>query len=257
MKRIRVSAISYLNSAPFAYGLRHCEIARHIDLSLDTPAVCAARLAEKDADIGLVPVAIIPNLPYYQIISDFCIGAGGNVRTVVLCANSPIEMVKQVYMDNESRTSALLSRILMRNYWKVSPQIEQIKDKDDIDYLKTDTAYVLIGDKVFEHANKFAYIYDLAATWQQYRGLPFVFATWTAVTALSSDFISLFNSALSFGLDNIPKTIAESEFLPTDEQTAITYLTKNIDYKFDNEKKKALVEFWNLALEEIKSKFRS
>lgn len=257
MKKIKISAVSYLNTAPFVYGLKHSPVSQYIDLSLDTPAVCAARLAEKDADIGLVPVAAIPNLPNYRIISDYCIGASNKVRTVVLCSTSPIESVKQVFLDNESRTSALLSQILMHKYWKIEPQIEPIKSLQQIDTNLPNTAYVLIGDKVFEYESKFAYVYDLAVTWQMYKQLPFVFAAWTAVSDLSDDFIVQFNNALKLGISNIPLAVKEREVLPTDPATAINYLSHNIDYIFDKAKKKALIEFWNLALEEVKSKVRS
>jgi chorismate dehydratase len=257
MKKLRVSAVSYLNTAPFIYGLKHSAVARYIDLSLDTPAVCAARLSEKNADIGLVPVAVIPNLPNYQIISDYCIGAVGKVHTVVLCANSPIETVNRVYMDSESLTSAVLSQILIHKYWKINPEIEQIKNRSEINHTKSGMAYVLIGDKVFDYESKFSYIYDLAAIWRQYRNLPFVFAVWTAVNKLTADFIQDFNDALNLGVNNIPQAIEERQNLPTDKQTATTYLSSNIDYKFDSEKKKALIEFWNLALDEVKSKVRS
>ena len=257
MKKVKISAISYLNTAPFVYGLKRSAISRYIDLSLDSPAICATRLSQKDADIGLVPVAVIPNLPYYNIISDYCIGAVGKVRTVVLYSNSPIELLKQVYLDSESHTSAMLSQILMHKFWKINPQIEQIKNGIQIDPNLPYTGYVLIGDKVFNYENKFAYVYDLAVAWQQYIQLPFIFAAWTTVTKLSSDFMKGFNDALALGLDNIHKVIDEREKLPTNRETAIEYLTTNINYIFDSQKKKALIEFWNLALEEVKSKVRS
>ena len=257
MKKVKVSAVSYLNTAPFVYGLKHSPIAEYIDLSLDTPAVCAARLANKDADLGLVPVAVIPTLSNYHIISDYCIGASGKVRTVVLCSNSPIDEIQHVFLDNESRTSAMLSRVLMHKYWNINPVIEQINSQNDINKLSKNTGYVLIGDKVFKHAEGFNYVYDLADTWQLYMNLPFVFAAWTSVTELSNEFQTMFNDALAMGIKNISAAINERLNLPTDAETAVTYLTENIDYKFDNNKKKALIEFWNLALEEVKSKVRS
>lgn len=257
MKKVRVSAVSYLNTAPFVYGLKHSPIAQHIDLSLDTPAVCASRLAQNDADIGLVPVAVIPNLPKHQIISDYCIGAVDKVRTVVLCSNTPIEAVQQVYLDKESRTSAMLSQVLMHKYWHVNPKVEQIQNWEQLNPALPNTAYVLIGDKVFANEDKFTHVYDLAVTWRQFTSMPFVFAAWTAVSPLSPDFMQEFNNALKLGVNNIEKAIDERELLPTDKQTAFEYLTKNINYTFDSAKKKALIEFWNLALEEVKSKVRS
>ena len=257
MKKVKISAVSYLNTVPFVYGLTNSAISKHIDLSLDNPAVCASRLAANDAAIGLVPVAVIPQLPNYKIISNYCIGAKGKVRTVVLASNSPIESIKKVCLDNESRTSVLLSRILLHKYWKLSPCFEPIQSLENINPDLTETAYVLIGDKVFLHENKFKYIYDLAETWQQYRSLPFVFAAWTAVQPLSEDFVTELNQAFLYGLENIPAAIESRSNLPVDDQVAMQYLTEHIDYLFDGDKKNALVEFWNLALDEIKTKPRS
>jgi len=71
----RVSAVSYTNTKPFVYGLQHSEIIDLIDLSLDIPSDCAKKLINDQADIGLVPVAALLDIPRYEIISDYCIGA--------------------------------------------------------------------------------------------------------------------------------------------------------------------------------------
>jgi chorismate dehydratase len=255
MKKVRVSIISYLNTSPFVYGLKHSRIIDYIDLQYNTPAECAVRLLNKDADLGIVPSAMVPSMPDKKIISDYCIGASDNVRSVVICSNQPVSEMKNLYLDFESRTSILLAQLLMEDYWKVKVTPVPLNSLNDIDPHRKDSGYVLIGDKVFDYENKFTYKQDLAHAWKEFTGMPFVFAVWTAVTPLSEDFISMFNRALSLGLENIPAAVNEHKHTP-DYCEAIKYLTENIDYNFDFAKHKALVEFWNMVLK-LKSKYRS
>ncbi|MDR0385574.1 MAG: menaquinone biosynthesis protein [Prevotellaceae bacterium] len=255
MKKVKVSIISYLNTSPFVYGLKRSKIIDCIDLQYNTPAECAARLMSKDADLGIVPSAIIPDIPDRRIVSDYCIGAGGNVRSVVICSNSPIPEINTLYLDFESRTSALLAQLLLDEYWKIKIKTLMLSSLNDIDPYRKNSAYLLIGDKVFDYENRFAYRYDLAQAWKNFTGLPFVFAVWTAVTPLSSDFIKNFNCALAAGLANIPAAAGEHKHI-IEYSDAVKYLTENIDYNFDFAKFKALVEFWNMVLR-LKSKYRS
>jgi chorismate dehydratase len=255
MKKVKVSIISYLNTSPFAYGLKHSEVRDYIDLQYNTPAECAARLLKKDADIGIIPSATLPSMPDRRIISKYCIGATGNVRSVVIFSNQPVSEIKTLHLDFESRTSVLLAQLLLDEYWKIKVTPVPLNSLNDIDPQKKDSAYVLIGDKVFDYEDKFTHRIDLAQAWKEFTGLPFVFAAWTAVSPLSDDFITLFNTALSNGLANIPAAVNEHRH-SLDYRNAVNYLTENIDYNFDFAKHKALVEFWNMVLR-LKSKYRS
>lgn len=251
MRKIKISAISYLNTAPFVYGLKHSEICKHIDITYDSPANCAARLLAKDADLGIVPSAVIPQIPKHQIVSDYCIGADGAVRSVAICSSVPLEKVEKLYLDSDSRTSVLLARLLLDEYKKLSPKIIHTLSENEIDPAAHASAYVLIGDKVFRHEKSFPYIYDLAQMWKEFRGMPFVFAAWTAVIPLSNDFCEMFNRALTFGIDNLTAVVDEHK-PQIDRDEAIKYLAENIKYKLDAPKRMALTEFWNLT-----SKYRS
>jgi chorismate dehydratase len=235
--------------------LKHSEIIDYIDLQYNTPAECAAGLLNKNVDIGIVPSAAVPSIPDKKIISQYCIGAARNVRSVVICSNQPISEIKTLYLDFESRTSVLLAQLLLDEYWKIKITPVPLVSLDDINPYRKDSAYVLIGDKVFDFENKFAYKSDLAQAWNNFTGLPFVFAVWTAVKPLSNDFIALFNNALFTGLKNIPAAVNEHKHA-LNYRDAIKYLTENIDYNFDFAKHKALVEFWNMVLR-LKSKYRS
>ncbi len=245
---IRVSVISYLNTIPFVYGLLNHSISGLIELKYATPANAAKDLLEGKTDVGIVPSAVIPALGIENIISDYCIGATGNVASVLLCSDVPINQIKRVYLDNESRTSVLLSRILFRNYWKINPQYLQFNpSSEEIDY---SGSYVLIGDKALRNIGNFKYIYDLAGEWINYRNLPFVFACWTSNIKLDSHFIEEFNDALKFGVENIESAI---KAIPHDfdNDYAHKYLINNISYDLTPQKREGLSEFWDLAHKEL------
>jgi chorismate dehydratase len=222
-----------------------------VDVVYDSPAKCAARLLSRDADLGIVPAVIIPQIPEYKIVSNYCIGADGPVRSVAICSSTPLEKIERLYLDGESRTSILLARLLLNEYKGLFPKtITELQEKE-IDPSDSGAAYVLIGDKVFRHEADFPYIYDLAQMWKEFRNLPFVFAAWTAVNPLSDDFCEAFNLALSDGIGKIPEAVAE--YKPQiGEQEAVKYLTENIKYELDEPKHKALIEFWSMA-----SRYRS
>jgi chorismate dehydratase len=235
------------------YGLKHSDVVKHIDFQYDTPANCALRLGSGKADLGIVPVAVVPDFAHRQIISDYCIGADGPVRSVAICSNTPVNQIDTLYLDFESRTSVLLARILLSEYWKHEVKTVSLKTLADIEPDKG--AYVLIGDKVFEYEARFEYKYDLAQAWKACTGLPFVFATWTAVSPLPDDFVEKFNSALKYGVQNIPQAAAETA-TKLSYKESVKYLTENVNYNFDFDKRKALTKFWNMVLR-MKDKYRS
>lgn len=255
MKKVRVSAISYLNTMPFVYGLQNSAVANHIELTFNYPAECAAMLKEGKTDIGIVPVAIVPDLPEYHIIGDYCIGATDKVRSVAVYSNAPLHELKTIYLDFESRTSVLLCQVLAKNFWFISPVFVNLNNLDEVDANREKTGYVLIGDKTFSFDGKFPYKYDLAEEWIKFRKLPFVFAVWAANKKLEPEFVSMFNEGLAKGINSIPHVV-EHEVKNFDKQLALDYLQNNLSYSFDSEKKKGLVDFWNLALGVIKSKVR-
>jgi chorismate dehydratase len=247
MDKIRISAVKYANTYPFIFGLRESGLQNKIILETDHPADCAAKLVSGRADIGLIPVAAIPLLNEFHIISNYCIGANGNVRTVMLLSNCHFDEILNVYLDYRSRSSVNLTRVLAKNSW--NKEFNWINTSKGFDFrnIGLNEAVVLIGDQCFELEKSFRYRIDLAQAWKDFSGLPFVFACWTANKKLDDDFIKEFNDALSLGVNNIP---AVSEYFgKTGSITANElndYLTNNIDYNFDDEKKKALELFLEL-----------
>jgi chorismate dehydratase len=244
MNKIRISAVKYANSYPFLWGLKNCGFDKKAIIEIDHPAGCAEKLVSNAADIGLIPVAALPLLPEYHIISDYCIGANGSVKTVMLLSNSPLDKIDAVYLDYRSLTSVNLAQVLSKYYW--AKKFNWIKTNENFDFSKINEneAIVLIGDQCFEFEKHFKYSIDLAFEWKKFTGLPFTFACWAANKKIAPEFIDEFNNALKSGVENIAAVVAEMG------QTGVIkgkelelYLTENIDFRLDTNKKQALELF--------------
>ncbi|MGA2407304.1 MAG: menaquinone biosynthesis protein [Bacteroidales bacterium] len=247
MDKIRISAVKYANTYPFIYGLKESGFEKKVILETDHPSDCAAKLISGKVDIGLVPVAALPLLNEYHIISDYCIGANGNVRTVMLLSDSPLEKIRTVFLDYRSRSSVNLSKVLAKNYWKKEFRWIDTSIGFDFRNIGPEEAVVLIGDQCFEFEKSFRYKIDLARQWKEFSGLPFVFACWTANKKLDNDFIEEFNKALQLGVKNIDAVVKKFGKTGTITGKILkTYLTENIDYNFNNEKKMGLKLFLEL-----------
>ena len=122
--KIKLSVVSYLNSKPFIFGLEKPWMKEHIELELDIPSVCAMKLLTGKVDVGLVPIAILPELKEYHLLTDYCIGANGDVNSVLLVSQVPLESISRVLLDYQSRTSVLLTRVLAKRFWKINPEWE-------------------------------------------------------------------------------------------------------------------------------------
>lgn len=241
-RKIKVGAVSYLNTIPLLYGIQHSPLMDEIELSVNYPSVLARELQEGKIDVALLPVAAMSSIEGARIISDYGIGADGNVASVAIFSHVPIEDVKTVYLDYQSRTSVQLAKVLLKYYWRKDVEFKQA-DEDYISKLKDDTAGVIIGDRALSQLNSFEYVYDLAEAWKAYTGLPFIFAAWVANKDLPKDFIDVFNQANGVGLENIDLIVSNTSFLDYDLKK---YYTEHIQYLLDDEKKKGLEKFLSL-----------
>jgi len=238
-RKIKVSAVSYLNTKPLLYGIERHPVKDSIDLNIEYPALIARHLQEGTTDIGLVPVAAIPFIPGARIISDYGIGADGPVASVCIFSKVPLEQVKSIYLDYQSRTSVRLARLLLEKYWKMDVMLLQAPE-NYIDLIDGTTAGVIIGDRALRHLPDFEFVYDLSDYWKKYTGMPFIFAAWVAYAGLPEDFIRQFNEANAYGLDHLQEVIGENPYPYYDLHT---YYTQNIQYGLDEEKHKGLERF--------------
>jgi chorismate dehydratase len=250
MEKIRISAVKYANTYPFIYGLTESGFDKRVNLETDHPSDCAAKLISGKVDLGLIPVATLPLLKEYYIISNYCIGANGNVRTVMLLSNCPFENIKTIYLDYRSRSSVNLTKVLAKNSWKREFIWANTLEGFDFVNIGLNDAVVLIGDQCFEYEDSFSNKIDLAFEWKKFSGLPFVFACWTANKKLDKFFIEDFNTALRLGVDNIDAVVENFGKSGTIKGSVLKeYLTENIDYDFNYEKEKGLELFLGLLKE--------
>ena len=234
-----MGAVSYLNTKPLLYGIERDPLIKEIELIIDYPSRIAAMLLEDRIDVGLVPVAVIPRMKDYYINGDICIGSDGPVASVCLFSETPIEKIEKVLLDYQSRTSVQLARVLLKEYWKIEPELID-GGKDYRDHIKGTTAGVVIGDRALAQRKISPYIYDLGEAWKDMTGLPFVFAAWISNKPLDPSFVRKFDAANRAGLDQIDKVVAENPYPLFDLHA---YFTRYLDYTLDPSKRAGLEKF--------------
>jgi chorismate dehydratase len=240
-KCIRVGIVNYLNTRPLIIGLQQLHDEGIIQLSQHYPSQVAQQLITRQIDIGLVPVAIIPEIENATVIGNYCIAANGPVASVSLFSKVPISEIKNVYLDFQSRTSIQLVQILFKKYWQQDINFLPAPE-NYISQINGETAGVIIGDRAFENKTKFEYEYDLAAYWKLLTGLPFVFAAWVSNIKIDARFVSRFDTANALGLLKINEIVKAINYSHYDLKK---YYTQNIEYTLDDEKRKGMELFLN------------
>jgi len=245
MELIKISAVSYLNTFPFVLGIKTSGKLEDIDLQLDIPSLCAEKLKNNVVDLALVPVGAVPELENPHFVSDFCIGAEGDVKTVLLLSHKPLEEITEIALDFDSRTSVQLVKVLAAKFWNINPEWRNLGPAEAEDPSGIESL-VAIGDKTFRLAGEYPYVYDLSGEWLRYTSLPFVFAVWIANNPLPEPFLQSFNLALEYGVQRKQEVL---EFFPDKIPfglDALRYLEDNISYLFDERKREGMDLFLKL-----------
>jgi len=234
--KIRVGAVSYLNTKPLVYGFEHGMMADKINMEIDYPSRIASMLLENDIDVGLVPVSVIPEMKEHYIISDYCIGCNGEVASVCLFSDVPLKQVRTILVDYQSRTSGELLKILVKEFWKINPVFEETSGEYRSKIVGA-TAGLVIGDRALQQRKISPYIFDLGLEWKKFTGLPFIFAAWISNKKLDDKFIHEFNEANAWGLKNISEVINENK---TSVINLLDYYTRYISFEMDEGKMQAM-----------------
>ncbi len=245
MKKIRVGAVSYLNTKPLLYGFKGSSISSEIELIEDYPSKIAQLLIDDKIDIGLIPVAVIPKLQEWHLVGNYCIGAESPVASVCIFSEVPIEQVTKVILDYQSKTSVRLAQLLLKEYWKLDVAFVDATGEDYRDEIRGTTAGVVIGDRALQQRLRSAYIYDLAEAWIKHTSLPFVFAAWVSNKKLPQKFIKSFDEANGYGLTHLQNVVDQNPYSYFD---LLTYFSKCISYDLTEAKRKGL----DLFLQKIK-----
>ncbi|HET9282116.1 MAG TPA: menaquinone biosynthesis protein [Candidatus Angelobacter sp.] len=259
MSVLRISAISFLNTAPLMWDFENGESAQrlreHFDVSYTIPSHCAQQLREGSADIGIIPVAAYTTIPNLVIVPDVAIAAKNKVRSILLVSKVPLEKIRSVATDDSSRTSAALVEIYLRKFVGVDPGFS--RQKPDLkEMLQWHDAALLIGDPALQTRTDGYYVYDLAEEWRRWTGRSFVFAFWAVRKAALREASPQLNIAQAFqqsrdnGLKHIPEIAdAWTPKLGLSQKLISDYLTENVDYSLDAENLEGLRLFFRYGME--------
>jgi chorismate dehydratase len=241
MKRLRISAISYLNTAPLMWDFEHGDAGTGFDISYTVPSQCAADLAACAADIGIIPAAAYASIPGLAILPGVAIASIRPVRSILLVSKVPLDQIRSVALDTSSLTSVALTKVLFAKWWgpgriftSMPPDIEKMMAGHD--------AGLVIGDPALKVDRSRYLTYDLAEEWIRLTGKPFVFAFWAVrLAALANapaavDLAAIFQESRDHGLQPASLDQIAEEWSPRlglSQAGIRAYLTENIYYDFD------------------------
>jgi predicted solute-binding protein len=266
MNPLRIATVPYANALPLIWGIEK-------RLQYIEPSRMADMLRRGELDGGLVPVAEVLAHDDYEIVDDCAIASDGEVKSVLMAYDPPIEKITSVAVDPASRTSVLLLKVLLKEMHGVAPQFVQLADGAEGrarllgapssgmrsgrlgEPSLPPSACLLIGDRALKFlwtqealpANRRLEILDLAAAWKQFTGLPFVFAVWAfRKSLLDAETTNMLRMAKQNGLAHVENLVASK---PADQRAFWReYFTKNIRYDLGTREKKAIEEFRKLLV---------
>lgn len=248
--KARIAASSYLNTAPLIWSFIHGSQRDQVTLFTDTaPARCGEMLANGEVEAALVPIIEYQRIPDIAIVPDVCVGARTAVRSVVLATRkNNLKKVESVALDESSRTSAALVKIIFREFLGFEPKWET-SAPDLKSMLAHADAALIIGDPAMKIPRAKLRVYDLATLWHEFTGSGFVFAMWMVrkdalEKVRSVDFAAARDEGLA-NLNDIERTYADQ--IGLSEGEIRSYLTENIVFEVDEEMKRGLRLYFELA----------
>jgi chorismate dehydratase len=246
MRSLRVGAVNYLNTKPLVEGL---EGEPGAALAFDLPSRLAGGLAAGRYDVALIPSIEFFQDPAYRVVSNACIACRGPVLSVKLFFRRPPAEIRTLALDEGSRTSAALTKILLAERSGLAPQLEPLPIGASLEDTSAD-AVLLIGDRaIHSPAGQFAEVWDLGDVWTRHTELPFVFAMWVARAGVDpEDVEGALAAARDRGLARLP-AIAERE-APAQGLTVpqcLAYLRDNLHFYLGPAELRGLTRFYERA----------
>ncbi len=248
-KQLRIGAVCYLNAKPLIHRL--AERLPEAEVIVEAPSRLARDLAEGALDVAMIPSVEFFRGDGYRIISDACIACDGPVLSVKLFGRVPPSEIKTLALDEGSRTSVALTKILLRERFGVTPATCELPLDAEINAVEAD-ATLLIGDRgITRPAGDFNFVWDLGEEWTRWTGLPFVFALWIARKDLPPDDGSLvagLSAARDDGVNRLEEiATAEAAKIGISQEEALTYLRDHLKFGFGERQKAGLSRFFELA----------
>lgn len=271
MRKLRISIVQYLNTAPLVWGFTNGPLRGKYELSFTVPSLCAEALRSGAADIAIIPAIEVQRIDDLVILPDMAIASKNRVRSLLIVSKVPIEDARKFALDASSRSTQALTKILCDQRWKIAPEFFELPP-DLGAMLRSADAALLIGDPALHLSIAIAgsatrgasgeevctgssagipaaetlHIYDVVEEWRKMTKLPAVLAVWAArrdvvTPELSGDFLA----SRDYGLRHIPEICAEAaQQLQLPDQELRLYLEKNIDYSLDEENLQGLLSFF-------------
>ena len=248
---LRIGIVDYLNSRPLAWSFLGDKSIEGVDPHFLSPAHVADGLASGELDVGLVPTIELQRIPGLAVIPGLCVAATEEVRSVLLLSRVPPSEIRRLALDENSRTSVTLAKILLHSRYGVDPQPSSVSP-DPETMLETSEAALLIGDPALRVDRRRYRILDLAAEWRQLTGKPFVFAVWAVRDGVElGDRLGLFQESLEQGLRNVDSLVGDAaRDQRLDESELHEYLTRNLSYHLGPEELSGLYEFFERAFDQ-------
>ncbi len=247
---MRVGIVDYLNSRPLAWAFREGAETGDFEPCPLPPAQVAERLATGSLDIGLIPSIEVQRIPDLRLLPGLCIAATHEVRSVLLVSRVPPRRIRRLALDENSRTSVALAKIVLSRLYDAEPECLPQPPKLE-EMMKQADAALVIGDPALRVSVSDYRVLDLAAEWRRLTRLPFVFAVWAVREGIAGDgLVRFFSRSLDQGLDNLEALIAEAVGeLELDPNELREYLTVNLSFRLGDAELAGLREFYRLAAE--------
>jgi chorismate dehydratase len=274
VKKLRISIVQYLNTAPLVWGFTHGPLQGKYDLSFTVPSRCADDLRTGRADVAIIPAIELQRIDDLVVLPNFAIASKDRVRSLLIVSHKSAKEITSIALDRGSRSTQALTQILCAVHWKISPRFFEAAP-DVAQMLNDADAALLIGDpalrlsiSIAEHAQlgpsgellcdaakcgiagKGAlHVYDVVQEWRRFSGLPAVLAVWAARRdAVTPEVIADFAASRSFGMAHLAEICADaSQELNLPAAQLQTYLRDNIDFSLDADNLAGLDLYFRLA----------
>jgi len=274
VRKLRISVVQYLNTAPLVRGFTRGLLKDKYDLSFTVPSLCADALRSGAADIAIIPAIEYQRIPNLVILPDLSISSKERVRSLLIVSQIPIRAVKRLALDRSSRSTQALTKILCASRWNISPEFHEA-DPDIASMLVDFDAALVIGDPALRFTiaaeakakpgrdgdwlcegatvgmPQFPalHIYDVVREWWQMTERPAVLAVWGARQEIVTESLAdEFLDSLNFGLESLDAICKEaSAEMNLPEKELKLYLKTNIDYSLDDENRKGLLAYYSHA----------
>lgn len=274
MKKLRISIVQYLNTAPLVWGFTNGPLPHKYDLSFTVPSQCAEDLRHGKVDVAIIPAIEYQRMGDLVVLPDMAIASKKRVRSLLILAKKPIEQARTFALDRSSRSTQALTRILCAEKWKIAPEFFEAAPNLQ-EMLQRADAALLIGDPALRisvgierdswpgaegqivcYAAKLGitgaellYVYDVAGEWRSLAGLPAVLAIWAARREVATPEVTAdFIASRDYGVSRIPEICFDAaRELELPERTLESYLRHNIDYTLDAENRRGLESYFDRA----------